>query len=216
VKIIIVGCGRVGSQLAELLDATHQITVIDPNPENLRRLPASFRGQVIAGIGFDHNTLIRAGVETADALAAVFSNDPTNLVVARAARDHFKVPVVVARLYDPCNTDLYTPFGIQTVSSTTWGVQRIRQIITCQKLDLVATLGNGQVQVLEVNVPPHLAARPISDLLIDGAVAIVGLTRGGNTVIPSPDTRLEEGDLVCLSVAASAVSQLEARVWSGG
>ncbi len=216
-KMIIVGCGRVGSELAELLDAEgHQVTVIDPESENFQRLEPSFRGRTVAGIGFDYDVLIRAGIEKADALAAVFSNDATNAIVARAAHEYFKVPTVVARLYDPLKADLYEHFGFQTVSSTMMSVHRIEQVMTSRQLRHLVSLGNGQVQMLEMCVPARLAAQPLSSLLVTGEVAIVGLTRRGETFIPSPGALMEENDLVCLSVVTTAIGRLEAMLRHGG
>ncbi len=216
-KIIIVGCGRVGSELAERLDAEgQQVVIIDQNSENFQRLALTFQGRMITGVGFDHDVLSRAGIDTADAVAVVLPNDAANLIVARAAHDHFKVPLVVARLYDPRKADLYEHSGFQTVSSTIWTVSRLEQIITSRKLNHLASLGNGEVHVLEMHIAAHMASRPISSLLVTGEVAVVGLTRGGRTCIPSLDTSLEEGDLLCLSATTTAMGRLEMMMRQGG
>ena len=216
-KMIIAGCGRIGSELAHMLDAeAHHVTVIDPDPEAIQRLESTFGGRTVTGVAFDRDILMRAGIETTDALAAVFSNDAANLIVARVARDHFHVPVVVARVYDSRNAGLYEHFGLQTVSSTSWGVHRIEQILTSRQMNYLASLGNGEAQVMEMRIPKHLAARPIGDLLVTGEVSIVGLTRGGRTFIPLPSLPLEEGDHLYLSVMVTAIGRLEAMVKQGG
>jgi trk system potassium uptake protein TrkA len=216
-KMIIVGCGRVGSELAENLEANgHHVTVVDPVPAAFHRLHSTFRGQTVTGIGFDREVLVRAGIEEADALAAVFSNDATNLIVARVARDRFNVPLVVARLHEPSQAEMYRRFGVQTVSIATWGVGRLEQVMTCRQVQYVVSLGNGEVQVIEMRIPAHMAARPVSSLLVPGEIVPIGLARGGHTFIPSPDTRLEEDDLLSLSVVTTALGRLETQLNQGG
>jgi hypothetical protein len=124
-RVIIVGCGRMGSELANSLwHDGHDVTVVDKDPRAFYRLGAAFKGATIEGIGFDRDVLIRAGVERADALAATTSGDNSNVITARVARNVFRVPKVIARLYDPRRADIYQRLGLQTVSSTAWGVSR--------------------------------------------------------------------------------------------
>jgi len=116
-KVIIMGCGRVGEQLARLLVTEgHQIVVIDQEPSALERLGANFKGQRIAGVGFDRDVLLRAGIEQADAFAAASSSDNANIVAARIAHNIFHVPRVVARLFDPRRAEIYRRMGMLTIS----------------------------------------------------------------------------------------------------
>lgn len=118
-KVIIMGCGRVGEQLANLMSAEgHQVTVIDYEQDALNRLGQNFPGQLIKGVGFDHDVLLNAGIETADAFAATSSSDNANILAARIARNIYHVPRVVARLYDPRRAEIYQRLGLRTISST--------------------------------------------------------------------------------------------------
>lgn len=122
-KVIIMGCGRVGEQLARLLvDEGHQVVVIDYDERALARLGPNFKGQRINGVGFDRDVLMKAGIEQADAFAAASSSDNANIVAARIAHNIFHVPRVVARLFDPQRAEIYRRLGMLTISSTTWGL----------------------------------------------------------------------------------------------
>src|SRR5512136_174046 len=143
-KVIIVGCGRMGSELAgQLALDGHDVTVVDIDPQAFYRLGATFKGKTVEGVGFDRDVLVRAGVEHADALAAVTAGDNRNAIIARVARNVFHVPKVVARLYDPRRAEIYERLGLQTVSSTGWGVSRAMQLLVHPELHVAVTLGNG-------------------------------------------------------------------------
>ncbi len=121
-KVIIMGCGRVGAEVSRLMsEEGHDVTVVDCD-ENIREtLGPQFRGKIVIGLGFERDVLIRAGIETADAFAAASDSDDANIVAARIARNIFKVPRVVARLYDPRRAEIYRRLGLATISSTAWG-----------------------------------------------------------------------------------------------
>src|SRR3712207_1095606 len=149
-RVIIVGCGRVGSLLAQLLEQEdHQVVVVDKNAAAFQRLPRGFRGQTVTGVGFDRDVLRAAGIERADAFAAVTSGDNSNFVAASVARDTFRVPTVVARIYDPQREQIYRRLGIRTISSTAWGAHKIKRIIERSDLHGQAELGNGEVELIE-------------------------------------------------------------------
>ena len=115
------GCGRVGSSLAEQLeDQGHSVAVVDQNPEAFRRLPADFEGRRVTGLGFDRDALTQAGIEDAYAFAAVSSGDNSNIIAARVVRETFGVPNVVARIYDPRRAEVYQRLGIPTVATVRW------------------------------------------------------------------------------------------------
>lgn len=209
-RIIIVGCGRVGSLLAQLLEQEdHQVVVIDKNPASLRRLPASFRGQTVVGVGFDRDTLRAAGVERADGFAAVTSGDNSNFVAASVARDTFRVPTVVARIYDPQREQIYRRLGIRTISSTAWGAQKIKRLLIGTDLHGRAELGNGEVELIVARATSLVAGRPVRDLSLPGEAMLYAVVRGGRAFIPTSGTLLEEGDLMHLSVDRGALDKLE-------
>jgi trk system potassium uptake protein len=211
-KIIIIGCGRTGAGLARTLGlGGHAVTVVDPDPASFERLGPSFKGQSLAGVGFDRDVLVRAGIERADALAAVTASDEVNVVTARVARQMFKVPRVVAHLYDPRKAEIYKRLGLQTVTPITWGINRIADMLCYSGLDTVASLGNGAVDIVDAEVPRLLAGRPVADVTVHGEINVGAITRRGQTFLPSPDTIFQEGDLahfVLLAASADRLRQL--------
>ena len=131
-----------------MVNEGHEVTVIDFDQMALARLGPNFKGRTIKGIGFDRNVLIEAGIKGADAFAATSASDNANIVAARIARNVFHVPRVVARLYDPRRAEIYRRLGMLTISSTTWGAERIREMLTHSELDPVMTFGSGEVSLV--------------------------------------------------------------------
>ncbi|HET9690740.1 MAG TPA: NAD-binding protein, partial [Acidimicrobiales bacterium] len=126
VHVIVVGCGRVGSELADRLSREgHEVVIVDKRPDSFRRLPEAFAGRSLAGTGIDRDVLVEAGIGGAGALAAVTSGDNTNILVARIARETFEVPRVVARIYDPRRALIYQRLGIPTVATVSWTVDQV-------------------------------------------------------------------------------------------
>ncbi|PKO21291.1 MAG: potassium transporter TrkA [Chloroflexi bacterium HGW-Chloroflexi-1] len=208
-KIIIVGCGRIGSALALRLSTQgHTVSVVDPQREAFNRLGENFRGRMIDGVGFDRNTLLRAGIETADALAAVTPDDSSNVIIARIARNRFKVRRVVARLYDQHHANQYQVLGIQTASTAAWGVDRLEQMLCAPDLAEAVTIGSGGVEIVDLHLPPALDGQPIEHLQTLGELIVVALTRGGVTTLPKPGMRLQIGDLLHLGVPRGTLSHL--------
>jgi trk system potassium uptake protein TrkA len=200
-KIIIVGCGRMGSELSNQLSGDgHDVTVVDKDPRTFYRLDPSFKGTTVTGHGFDREVLIRAGIERSDALAAVTAGDNTNIITARVAHMVFNVPSVVARLYDPRRAEIYQRLGLQTVSSTRWGVNRVMQLLVHRYLNVAISLGNGEVDVVELEIPPHWVKRTISDVTMPGVIMVAAVTRQGKTWIPLPGAPFHEGDRAALAV----------------
>jgi trk system potassium uptake protein TrkA len=205
-KVIIVGCGRMGSELAgQLVLDGHDVTVVDKSPLAFYRLGERFKGKTIEGIGFDRNVLIRAGVERADALAATTSGDNSNIITARVARNVFRVPKVIARLYDPRRAEIYQRLGLQTVSSTAWGVSRAIQLLVHAELNVAISLGNGEVEVLEMEVPLHW----VSNVNVPGEVSVTAVTRQGKTFIPTLGTVFQEGDRLAVAALTTSRGRLE-------
>ena len=133
-RVVIMGCGRVGAALATTLDRDgHHVTVLDLNAAQFRRLPADFNGDSVVGNGIDQDTLRRAGIETADAFAAVTQGDNRNLMASQIARHIFNVPKVVCRIYDPIREELYHGLGLETVSPTLVISSLLRDVIERQE-----------------------------------------------------------------------------------
>ncbi len=208
-KVIIMGCGRVGEQLARLMsEEGHDVAVIDYDAAALARLGPDFKGRRVRGIGFDREVLIRAGIEEANAFAATSSSDNANVVAARIARTIFHVPRVVARLFDPRRAEIYRRLGLVTISSTTWGAERIRELLTHAALDSVRSFGGGEVAIIESEVPAHLVGRTVKDLTIVGEVNVVAITRDGRAMLPLLGTTFRTGDVLHLAVQAVAMERL--------
>jgi trk system potassium uptake protein TrkA len=215
-KVIVMGCGRVGEQISQLMAAKgHTVAVIDQDPAALARLGPDFRGQRVLGLGFDRGALLEAGIEQAEAFAATSSSDNANIVAARLARNMFHVPKVVARLFDPQRAEIYRRLGLVTISSTTWGAERILELLTHGDLDPVHTFGNGEVCLLSVDTPVHLVGRTVANLVIPGEIIVAALTRDGRALLPTLGTQFRAGDVLHLVVLASAMARLEALLdWS--
>lgn len=209
-KVIIMGCGRVGEQLARLLVTEgHEIVVIDQDADALARLGPNFKGQRIAGIGFDRNVLLQAGIEQADAFAAASSSDNANIVAARIAHNIFHVPRVVARLFDPRRAEIYRRLGMLTISSTTWGAERIRELLISADLDPVLSFGSGEVSLLNIEVSPQLVGRMVKDLSIPTEIVVVAITRQGEAFIPTLGSQFQEGDILQVALQSSSLERLK-------
>jgi trk system potassium uptake protein len=209
-KVIIMGCGRVGEQVSQLMaEEGHDVVVIDYDAEALARLGPHFKGRRVKGVGFDRDVLLEAGIENADAFAATSSSDTANIVAARIARNVFFVPRVIARLYDPRKAEIYQRLGLTTISSTTWGAERIHELMIHSALDPVRSFGNADIHLLEIETPPHLVGRMVKNLIIAGEINVVAITRQGKAFIPLSGTELRTGDLLHIIVLASSISRLE-------
>jgi trk system potassium uptake protein len=200
-KVIIIGCGRLGSGLArDLKMRGNQIVVIDRDPLAFERLGKGLEFKTITGIGFDRDVLISAGIEKADALAAVMESDEANVVAARIAKQVFRVPKVAARIYDPRKADIYRRLGIPTISPVAISSSRMSELLTFSGLNTLTRLGGGGVSIIEIEVTNLLAKKTSSALDIPGKVATISVTRNGQTFMPTHTTLFEFGDIVHLAV----------------
>ena len=213
-NFIVVGCGRVGAELAyRLFKAGHQIAVVDNNRDAFNRLHPEFRGRTLEGEGLGEGVLERAGIKEAHGLAAVTNSDTLNAVVAHTARTIYSVPVVVARNYDPELRSLIEAFGLQTVSSTYWGAQRVEELLTNPMQKTVYSAGNGEVEVYELIIPAAWGGRPLGDLLGSPAECYpVALTRAGRAFLPDSSILLQEGDVLHVSSTFEGVSVVTERL----
>jgi len=209
-KIIIVGCGRVGSQVSLLLvKHGHEVTVIDHDDNALSRLGADFKGKIVRGLGFDRNVLLEAGIETVEGFVAASSSDNANIVAARIARNIFRVPRVVARLYDPVRAEIYQRLGLTTISSTVWGAERIVEVVTHTDLDVLHVFQDGGTTMVRVEAPARLNGHRVAQMNIPGEVSVTAISRNDHTFIPISGTEFQEGDVIYLAVIPSAMVRLE-------
>ncbi len=209
-KIIVMGCGRVGSQVSQLLvEHGHAVIVIDHDDNALARLGKDFKGRVVRGLGFDKNVLLEAEVETAEGFIAASSSDNANIVAARIARNIFRVPRVVARLYDPVRAEVYQRLGLTTISSTAWGAERIMEVVTHPELDVLNVFPDDGTTMVRVEVPARLNGQRVAQMNIPGEVLVIAITRNDQTFIPVSGTEFQESDIVYLAVLPSAMVRLE-------
>ena len=191
------GCGRVGSTLAHILDAQkHSVSVIDRNPEAFRRLGAHFQGTTVTGIGFDRDTLREAGVEGAEAFAAVSSGDNSNILAARVARETFGVENVVARIYDPGRAEVYQRLGIPTVATVRWTADQIIRRLVPHGAEPEWRDPSGTIRLAEVAVDSAWVGERVSLLEETAKARVAFLTRFGEGLLPGADTVVQDGDIV--------------------
>lgn len=209
-KTIIMGYGRIGSQVGKLLtEQQHDVTIIDHDADADGRLGPNFKGRIIRGLGFDQKVLIQAGIEEAEAFVAASHSDNANIVSARIARNIFHVPRVVARLFDPIRAEIYQRLGLTTISPNNWGAERILQVLTHSDLDVWETFGRGEVSLVHLEVPPLLIGRTVNQLNVSGEVMVASITRNEQAFIPIIGTVFQDGDLLNLVVLSSAMERLE-------
>jgi len=192
VRVLIMGCGRVGSELSlALLEGGHDVTVIDKNPEAFWRYPPGEGARQMVGLGFDRELLEEAGIKDADAFIAVSSGDNSNIVSARVALEHFHVPKVIARIYDPRRAEIYGRLNIPTVATTTWGIKQIQLMLLHDREEIRESLGGGDILRVRVPVPAHLIGKAANTLNVDGKILVAGVSRGGTGFLPTPDSTLQ-------------------------
>lgn len=205
-KVIVVGCGRIGSELAyRLYQKGHQVVVIDNVGASFNSLRPDFRGRTVEGEALQQDVLHRAGIEQADALAAVTNSDSLNAVVAHVAREVYKVPHVVVRNFDPHWRDLHETFGLPVVSSTSWGAQRIEELLYHEEVRVLFSAGNGEVEIYEFTIPAAWEGRTLGQLLPASEAVAVALTRAGKAILPTDDTVVEEDDVIQISATLEGV-----------
>ena len=212
-KVIIVGCGRLGSELAYgLFKRGHEVSVLDNVTAAFNNLPPDFLGRLHEGDALNSDVLKRAGIETTDALAAVTNSDAMNIVVGHLARKEFNVGRVVARNYNPQLRELFEAFNLQVVSSTSWGAQRVEEMIYNSDIRTVFSAGNGEVEVYEIIIPNACAGRTLSDLIGNSEAIVVSVTRAGRATLPDMGLYLEAGDVVHLSATFDGIELLRKRM----
>ena len=195
------GCGRVGSGLAkELESAGHSVSIIDQSREAFRRLGADFKGQTVAGVGFDRDVLIEAGIERAQAFAAVSNGDNSNILAARVARETFGVGNVVARIYDPARAEIYQRLGIPTVATVIWATDQILRRLTPEGSTSEWQDPTGAVQLCEVHAHEAWYGQPITLIEESTKARVAFITRLGEAMVPTVNTILQDGDLIHVMV----------------
>jgi trk system potassium uptake protein TrkA len=211
-RYLIVGCGRVGSALAKLLDTDgHEVIVVDENAAAFKRLGQKFKGHVVVGTGIDYDVLKRAGAATADGFVAVTNGDNRNIMAALIAQRMFKIKRIVARIYDPPRGQMYRELGVQTVCPTTVGAKLIRDVLIDAPWENDA-FDFGKITSLAAIVGPADAGKRVAEIEVEGRVRIAAVRRGAHDVwIASSDLVLQEGDEINAIVAPDAIGDFAQR-----
>lgn len=207
-KVIIVGCGKLGSGLAlNLVKKEHKVTVIDNDPEAFKLLGQDFKGKTIVGIGFDKDVLEKAQIRSADAIIACSKSDEANALIGRISWNIYRVPRVISRLYDPRRAEIYRSLGIKTISTTTWGVQQAMEMLSYDQLDCISSIGG--VELVRVETPALLEGRTVYELTVTGEIQVAAINRDNKSFLPTLGTVLQKNDVLFISVLSSSVNRLK-------
>ncbi len=210
--VIIVGCGRVGAELARLLsNEGHNVVVIDKRRESLERLGNTFNGLTMAGNGFDLELLKQVGIEKADAFCAVTNGDNTNLISAQVAKKIFNVPKVIARVYDPQRAHIYAALGLDIISGTTLFASMLRDKIIESRFSsyLIETKDLG---VFEIEAKDDLVGKTPKDINIPQELMIVAIRRISGVIIPEENTPFKEKDILMAVIKVSSLEKIKAKL----
>ena len=218
-NFIVVGCGRVGAELSyKLFMNGHQVVVVDNNQKSFNRLNTDFRGRTVEGEALSSDALERAGINKADGVAVVTNSDTINAVIGHTVRMHYPhVKQVIVRNYDPAMREMLEAFGLQLVSSTAWGAERVQELLIDPSFRAVFSAGNGEVELYEMNIPPEWDAMTISSLLSECKDTVcAALTRAGRAEMPSPETILKSGDILTVSATLEGMQSLQKKIQQEG
>lgn len=217
-NFIVIGCGRFGAELAYRLFANgYQVVVVDANPKAFNRLHPDFRGRTVEGDSLSADTLSRAAVDKADGVAVVTNSDTMNAVIGHTVRVHYpNVKQVIVRNYDPAMRDMLESFGLQIVSSTAWGAERVQELLIDPSFRAIFSAGNGEVEMYEIFISEKFTGSQISTLLEGcGEIVCVALTRAGRAELPGPNTVLQKEDILTVSATLEGVRSLRAKMGEG-
>ncbi|GAB4498066.1 MAG: potassium uptake protein TrkA [Anaerolineales bacterium] len=217
-NFIVIGCGRFGAELAyRLFTNGHQVAVVDSNPKAFNRLHPDFRGRTVEGDSLSADTLSRASADKANGVAVVTNSDTMNAVIGHTVRVHYpNVQQVIVRNYDPAMREMLEAFGLQLVSSTAWGAERVQELMIDPSFRAVFSAGNGEVEMYEMYISDKWDGMTVSDLLA-GCTEIVcsALTRAGRAELPASNMKLKKGDVLTVSATLEGVRALRAKLQEG-
>jgi trk system potassium uptake protein TrkA len=210
VHIVVMGCGRVGSSVARNLERIgHSVSIIDQNPTAFRRLGPEFRGEQVTGMGFDRETLSKAGIENASAFAAVSSGDNSNIISARVARETFHVPHVVARIYDPKRAEVYERLGIPTVATVPWTTHRLLSVLLGDKHVEDWRDPSGSVALVQIALHEGWVGHKVGEFETATGARVAFLTRFGRGILPTSSAVFQDGDLMHVLLTDDLVDAVE-------
>jgi trk system potassium uptake protein TrkA len=206
--VVIGGYGRVGRYLAHELESQgHTVAVVDRNAAVFNEFD-SINGRRLAGEVFDRDTLIKAGIERADAFAACTSGDNSNIVAARVARERFNVPLVVARIFDPKRAMIYERFGIPTVSAVQWSSSRLLAMLLDPKVRSDYAFGQGEVVLVDLEVPEALDGKRVLDVELPRVLSVVAVERNNKAILLSDTDVINAGDQLFMAIDRDSAPEL--------
>ena len=207
-RLVVMGCGRVGSSVADGLSRIgHDVAVIDSDGTAFMRLSPEFTGERVLGLGFDRDVLLSAGIKEADAFAAVSSGDNSNIISARLARETFGVRRVVARIYDAKRAEVYERLGIPTIATVPWTTDRLLYVLTRDAETAKWRDPTGTVAVAEVALHEDWVGHRASDLEAATGARVAFLIRFGTGVLPDPKTVIQAGDQVYIAAVSGHAAE---------
>ncbi len=213
--VIIVGCGRVGAELAKLLSGEgHDVVVVDKSRESFSRLGDTFNGLTMVGNGFDLSLLKQVGIEKADAFCSVTNGDNTNLISAQVAKKIFRVPKVFARVYDPQRAHIYASLGLDIISGTMLFSAMLRDKIIESRFSSYL-IESKDLGVIEIEVKEGLIGKTIQDVNIPGDLIVVALRRMQGVTIPEPKTVLRNKDILMGVLKVSSLQEIREKLHLG-
>jgi trk system potassium uptake protein TrkA len=208
VRVVVMGCGRVGSSVADGLSRIgHEVAVIDSDGTAFSRLSPEFTGERVLGVGFDRDVLLKAGIEGADAFAAVSSGDNSNIISARLARETFGVRRVVARIYDAKRAEVYERLGIPTIATVPWTTDRLLHALTQESETARWRDPTGTVAVVEVLLHEDWVGRKATALEAATGARVAFLTRFGTGILPEPKTVIQSGDQIYIAAISGHAAE---------
>jgi trk system potassium uptake protein TrkA len=217
-NFIVVGCGRFGSELAyRLFQTGHQVVVVDNEQKSFNRLHPDFRGRTVVGEALSADTLSRADAGNADGVAVVTNLDTLNAVIAHSVRVHYpNVRQVIVRNYDPAMRQMLEAFGLQLISSTAWGAERVMELMIDSSFRAIFSAGNGEVEMYEMYISEKWDGLSVTDLLKDCTeIVCVALTHAGRAEMPTPNTKLNKGDVLTVSATLNGMKAIRAKLQEG-
>ncbi|MGL4953206.1 MAG: potassium channel family protein [Culicoidibacterales bacterium] len=216
-KIIIIGAGRLGQGIFwQLQTLHHQVTLIESNSKRVELLMKQVPDAIVVGAFFAQETLEKAGILTCDACIICTPEDEVNAVLARVAKQTYRVPTVIARLYDPLKVKIYTAFGIQTLATTLWGIDRAVELVTRSHLDSVYEVNHGEVRIIQTQLPQFWWGRTVGEFNYAQEIQIVSIQRKNQAVIPTEMMTFAANDHVYIAVTNFASQRLEHMLGMGG
>lgn len=210
-KAMIIGCGRLGAGVAlELLKKGNEVTVVDRDEEAFARLGTEFNGNTVVGVACDKDTLEEAGIQFMDAVILATNSDEMNALTGRIAKDVYMVPRVVARLYDPRKAKIFESLGLKTISTVGFGVDRALELLSFDKIDSVAMLGeNGETEIVRIVAPTEAQGAKVAELCLPGKYELISIVRDKRSLIPDAAETVKTGDILYFVVQIAQKAALK-------